>query len=418
MKILNFGSCNSDYVYAVHHIVKPCETEHSPSLRIFPGGKGLNQSVAMARAGVPVFHAGCIGADGGLLRDTLVASGADVTFLRTVEERTGHALIQVDEDGENAILVYPGANAGVTDDFIDEVLGHFAAGDLLVLQNEIAGTERLIAAAGKRGMCVALNPSPCDENIARTDLSTVSCLILNEGEAETIFGTADADRITALIQEKYPALRVLLTIGADGCFLLGDKETFYQPAFRVPAVDTTAAGDTFTGYFIAGLAAGLEAQENLRRAACAAALAVSRPGASPSIPTAEEVDAALPVLPLRERQSDRFLREKCDRYLSEHLPDATLTGLAGMLGYAPVYAGRVAKNLWGVSFTARLTRVRCEHAAHLLTTTDLPITDIIRAVGYENESFFRRAFRARYGKNMLTYRKEGKHRHDDRTKTP
>lgn len=344
MKILNFGSCNSDYVYTVHHIVKPCETEHSPSLRIFPGGKGLNQSVAMARAGVPVFHAGCIGADGGLLRDTLAASGADVTFLRTVEERTGHALIQVDEDGENAILVYPGANAGVTDDFIDEVLGHFAAGDLLVLQNEIAGTERLIAAAGKRGMCVALNPSPCDENIARADLSTVSYLILNEGEAVTIFGTADADRITALIQEKYPALRVLLTIGADGCFLLGNKETFYQPAFRVPAVDTTAAGDTFTGYFIAGL--------------------------------------------------------------------------AGVLGYAPVYAGRVAKNFWGVSFTERLIRVRCEHAAHLLTTTDQPITDIIRAVGYENESFFRRAFRARYGKNLLTYRKEGKHRHDDRTKTP
>ena len=161
MRLLNFGSCNIDHVYSLENIVKSGETVSTYSLELFEGGKGLNQSVAAARAGLKVFHAGCIGRDGGMLSDLLDSNGVDIRYLRVLDdERTGHAIIQVSRAGENCILLYGGANLRVDKGYIDEVLAEFSENDMLLLQNEISNVDYLVDAAYKKGMTVVLNPSP------------------------------------------------------------------------------------------------------------------------------------------------------------------------------------------------------------------------------------------------------------------
>ena len=293
MKILNFGSCNIDYVYALDHIVRPGETESSRSLSAFPGGKGLNQSIALARAGAKVYHAGCIGQDGGFLKQLLFANGVDVSCIDTVEGKNGHAIIQLSRDGENSIFLYPGSNEMLTRAQIDDVLGKFAPGDLLLLQNEINELPYIIDAAYARGMGIVLNPSPMNDAIRALDFGKLSWLILNEVEAADISGAYGEEEILHWFRRRYPALKVMLTLGKRGCACWDGADCLHHPIFPVSVVDTTAAGDTFTGYFIAGVAAAMDMQQVLRRASCAAAIAVSRKGAAPSIPETEEVEQML-----------------------------------------------------------------------------------------------------------------------------
>ena len=171
MKILNFGSCNIDYVYKLDHIVCVGETEQSQSLSVFPGGKGLNQSISLARAGAEVYHAGCIGSDGELLLETLTQSGVDLRYIKHVPEKNGHAIIQVSEKGENSIFLYAGSNAMITEEFVDEVIGAFDEGDFIVLQNEINNMDYIIRSAHQKGMKIVLNPSPINENIDKLDFN-------------------------------------------------------------------------------------------------------------------------------------------------------------------------------------------------------------------------------------------------------
>ena len=153
MKIVNFGSCNIDHVYSLENIVRPGETVSTYSLELFEGGKGLNQSIAAARAGMSVFHAGCIGQDGEMLSSLLSNSGVDIRYLKVLEdEKTGHAIIQVSGKGENCILLYGGANLAVSREYIDEVISSFDSFDILLLQNEISNVDYLVEAAHKKGM--------------------------------------------------------------------------------------------------------------------------------------------------------------------------------------------------------------------------------------------------------------------------
>lgn len=292
MKILNFGSLNIDNVYTVEHIVTPGETIASLKLEQFEGGKGLNQSVALAKAGVGVYHAGCIGSDGDSLKSLLKQSGVNVKHLKTVEQKTGHAVIQVEQSGENCILLFAGANHAVTKPFVDEVLKDFESGDFLVLQNEINNLPYIIDEAYKKGIKIILNPSPYNEVIEQIDLNKLHCLILNEVEAEYISGT-DEGEFRAFARNNYPNLIFMLTLGKKGCrFIKGDL-VLEQGIFKVDTVDTTGAGDTFTGYFVAGLAAGENIQTILKVASAASALAVGKKGAAPSIPTLNEVNEFL-----------------------------------------------------------------------------------------------------------------------------
>lgn len=298
MKILSFGSLNLDKVYAVEHFIRPGETMAALRMDEFCGGKGLNQSIALAKAGARVFHAGCVGkVDGEVLLTALMQAGIDVSLVRRLENvPTGHAIIQVDENGQNCILLYSGANGQVSREQIDDTLAKFEEGDFLVLQNEISELGYLIEAASRRKLTIVLNPSPMTEQLLELPLSLVDYFILNEVEAKDLCGSEKADEeYPALLQKRYPGSRVVLTLGEKGCIYQDETEQIFCPACRVKAVDTTAAGDTFTGYFVADVTAGEPVVQALKDASRAAAIAVSRRGAAPSIPTREEVNAFQPL---------------------------------------------------------------------------------------------------------------------------
>ena len=407
MKILNFGSCNIDFVYSMNHIVTIGETATAYNLELFPGGKGLNQSIAAARAGAEVFHAGCIGEDGEILKDILINSGVNTSFLKEVNVKNGHAIIQVSDDGDNSIFIYPGSNNMITRDFVDLVLDSFSGDDILLLQNEINDIEYIIEKAHEKEMCVVFNPSPINETISKIDLGKLCYLILNEVEAKAITGVADVEGQLVYFERNYPKLSVILTLGKKGSVMLKSNKVLRQEAYKVNAVDTTAAGDTFTGYFIAGLAMGVDDKTTLMRASTASAIAVSKKGAAPSIPTLDEVLRTVGTLePNRPENKPESFEEKLQEYIDSNLKTANVNEFAGILGYSAIYTGSMAKKITGKTFTSLLQERRCIRAARLLVDTDLPVSEIIACVGYENESFFRKKFNERYGANPLEYRKK------------
>lgn len=292
MKILNFGSLNIDNVYQVDHFVRKGETISSKSLTLFSGGKGLNQSVALGRAGAKVWHAGSIGKDGLFLLETLRTAGVNVSCVRVLEEgKTGNAIIQNDAEGDNCILLYGGANQRITREQIDETLSHFSAEDFLVLQNEVNELPYLVQKAHEKGMRIVLNPSPVDEKIFEINLSLVDLFVLNDLEAAELTGGTGTEPATmlALLQRKFPSACFVLTLGPQGAYYADAKQTIWQEIYPAEVVDTTAAGDTFTGYFLAAILEGKSVKASLGLAAKAAAIAVSRPGAAPSIPKLDEV---------------------------------------------------------------------------------------------------------------------------------
>ena len=182
MKVLNFGSLNLDYVYSVDHMVAEGETLAAGGMNTFCGGKGLNQSIALAKAGVPVYHAGLIGEEGKSLLDACRENGVHTDFIREIPGKSGHTIIQVDKSGQNCILLYGGANRSMTREFIDEVLSHFEKGDYLLLQNEVNLVDYMVDQAYEKGMEIILNPSPFDRNLEACDLSKIS-LFLKIGRA-------------------------------------------------------------------------------------------------------------------------------------------------------------------------------------------------------------------------------------------
>ncbi|MBR2460047.1 MAG: helix-turn-helix domain-containing protein [Clostridia bacterium] len=406
-KIINFGSCNIDYVYELDHIVSPGETEATRSLHVFPGGKGLNQSIAVARAGSPVFHAGLIGSDGEMLRGVMTESGVNTDWVLTSEEKSGHAIIQVTADGENSIFLYPGANRAFDGKFIETVLENFTSDDVLILQNEINCVETVIRSGYEKGMRVCFTPSPISDDLRDLDLGMLSYLLLNEVEARALSGSDDAETGIERLCARYPHLKVVLTLGKNGCVYITSTERIYHPTFTVPVVDTTAAGDTFAGYFISAITSGIAPADALKRASAAAALCISRNGASPSIPTSEEVDIALTTLALsRNTLDDKKRALTIRRYISEHTRGASLKELAEILGYSVTYTGALVKRIMGAPFSKLLEDTRCRMAAEMLAETELPVQEIIYRVGYENENFFRKLFSERYGKTPLEYRKK------------
>ncbi len=297
MRILNFGSLNLDYVYQVDHFVQPGETLSALSQSVHPGGKGLNQSVALARAGADVCHAGCIGPGGESLRELLRESGVDTRFLHFTKTLQGNAVIQVNREGQNCILLYGGSNQCVTGAQAAETLSHFGAGDCLVLQNEISSLPLIVDLAFDRGMKIILNPSPCNDKLRDVDFGKLHWLLVNEVEAEQLSGTSRPEEAWKRLHEKHPRLSLLVTLGSEGSAAFTESEAVRQAAFPVRAVDTTAAGDTFTGYFVAGLTEGRSLRDCMRRAGMAAAISVTRPGAASSVPARAEVEKALAEKP-------------------------------------------------------------------------------------------------------------------------
>lgn len=291
MRILNLGSLNMDRIYFVDHIVREGETVHSEEVRFCCGGKGLNQSVALAKAGMEVYHGGQIGKDGALLRNKLKDSGVRTDYVVQTAGESGHAVIQIDTHGKNSILVCAGANGLVCREFIDEVLGHFEEGDALLLQNEISNVDYAIRRAREKGMIIIVNPSPITKALSECGLENADILMLNESEAAALSGVQeDYHGMLKVLSLRYPNTMLVLTVGEQGAMCWNRGTLFNQCAFETPVIDTTAAGDTFCGYFIADILRGRPIAEAMEDAAIAAAMTVSRLGAADSIPTRDEVD--------------------------------------------------------------------------------------------------------------------------------
>ncbi len=294
MKILNFGSMNIDYVYAVDHILEKGETQRAESRKTFVGGKGLNQSVALSRAGAFVYHAGNVGTGGEILLKALAESNVDTTMVqRHADLPSGHTVIQLDREGQNSILVFGGANLAVTQEQIEKTLEDFREGDILLLQNEINGVRDIMVAAKNKGMRIFFNPSPIDDDILSLPYETVDTLVVNEIEAAALTGLDSTQHVEMLhtLVEAYPECHIVLTLGEEGAMYADADDSFRVDAIAVDAEDTTGAGDTFLGYYVAGLVEGKSAEEAIKLANKAASIAVTRKGAAPSIPLREEVDA-------------------------------------------------------------------------------------------------------------------------------
>ncbi|WP_411676682.1 PfkB family carbohydrate kinase [Caproicibacter sp.] len=294
MKILDFGSLNLDYVFQVDSIVLPGQTILSNRMTLSTGGKGFNQAVAAARAGAAVFFAGALALkDLPVFQKTLDECGADWSLLDTGHEFTGSAMIQVDRDGQNCIVLYGGANQEITRDFICKVLSGFENGDVLLLQNEISELPFLMKQASERGMRIFLNPSPISRQLFECPMEAVDTLLLNEIEGLQISGAKQLDEIPDLLLKKYPEVKIVLTLGKQGVVYADKNRRLSHGIYDMPIEDTTAAGDTFTGFYLADILKNNDAAHALRIASAASSLAVSRRGAAVSIPSGKEVEAFL-----------------------------------------------------------------------------------------------------------------------------
>ena len=296
MKILSFGSLNIDYVYSVPHFVKKGETLSAKELNVYTGGKGLNQSIALARAGVETYQAGAIGTDGMFLLEQLKEAGVKTDLVKILDDvRTGNAIIQNDDEGDNCIVLFGGANQAITKEQVDEVFKDFTNEDYLLIQNEINELSYIVEKAKEEGMKIILNPSPMNEKIMKLPLDQIDYFILNEIEAMQILEMdkpeeIDGKYIASLLHERFKDATIVLTLGSEGSVCISDDEYVEQSIYKVKAIDTTASGDTYTGYFIAGILNGKTIKESMDIASKASAIAVTRQGAAPSIPVLEEVE--------------------------------------------------------------------------------------------------------------------------------
>ena len=292
-RILNFGSLNLDQVYRVDAFVQPGETKLSRSLETHCGGKGLNQSVAAARAGAEVWHAGMLGCDGEMLLDKLRENGVNLTQMERSNGVSGHAIIQVDDNGQNCILLYGGTNQGLTEEAIDRALAAFGGEGLVLVQNETNLVGTILERAHARGLQVAINAAPMDDKAFSYPLEKVDWLIVNEIEGVAL---AKCDReadILPLLNKRYPNLNVLLTLGKRGAVCRRGGEEARCGIYDVPVVDTTAAGDTFLGYFLAQVQDGAAMDDALTLASAASSLCVQTMGAADSVPLLAVVQNAV-----------------------------------------------------------------------------------------------------------------------------
>ena len=290
MKILNLGSLNFDRVYDVNHIVTEGETILCQGYGEFFGGKGLNQSLALARAGAEVYHAGAIGTDGTDLRECLENAGVNTQYLQQLPTVSGHAVIQK-SNGQNCIIVCGGANQMVSKEYICKVLDAFGNGDLLLVQNETSNVPFAIEQAKARNMRVAFNASPITQELLNYPLDLIDYFIINEVEGKALSRTdsENFEEILEALAHRFPNAAIVLTLGKSGVLYRDAQCKHFQRSYKVKVVDTTAAGDTFCGYFLACLGKDMSIEDSLRTASQAGALAVCKDGASTSIPAWEEV---------------------------------------------------------------------------------------------------------------------------------
>ncbi|WP_417503928.1 ribokinase [Marinomonas gallaica] len=290
MTVFNVGSINVDHLYQVDHFVRPGETMGSFSYQQLLGGKGANQSVALAKAGAKVKHVGAICHSDTHIIEQLQSYGVNTEWVAKVEETTGHAIIQLTGEAENAIILHAGANHTLTSRQIKSVLDNLQQGDWVLLQNETNLVSEALQAAQEAGAKVAFNPAPMDAELTRKVLPYLDLLIVNEVEAMDLAQVDTIEAAADKLPKDYPDIAVMMTLGKEGVRYFSAQEDIQVPAFVVSAKDTTAAGDTFIGFCLAELSQGTPMQQAMTKACAASAICVTRMGAAPSIPAMDEVN--------------------------------------------------------------------------------------------------------------------------------
>lgn len=294
--ILVVGSLNMDLVVTVDRFPIKGETIFGKTFATFPGGKGANQAVAAAKLGAHVTMVGAVGEDafGETLLTSLQESGVSTSYISKVNTSTGTALITVEENGANSIIVVPGANQHCSREKIDEALGGFASPGILLLQHEIPAevVEYAVKRAKEEKWTIILNPAPA-RFVSEEILSMVDIVIPNETEIMVLTGrkvdsleeTAEAGQV--LLERG--ASTVMITLGDKGALCCMAQENYHIPSYKVKAIDTTAAGDSYVGALATALAEGKTMLDSAKFAAAAAALSVTRVGAQPALPWKDEV---------------------------------------------------------------------------------------------------------------------------------
>ena len=288
-RLFNYGSCCIDHVYQVPHFVAPGETLSALSYEIYPGGKGLNQSIAAAKAGAHVTHIGALGEDGKHLKQLLDRHGVDTEHVSIASSPSGHAIIQINPEGENAIFIHGGTNLDDHISLLEEGLATAEPGDWLLIQNETSGNLKAIEIAKLRSMRVAFNMAPMNQRALDLPLKDIDLFIVNETEGAALTGKQVPEQILDQVAKTFPDAQIVLTLGEQGAWYQDARARQHAPAREVQVVDTTGAGDTFTGFFLAGLINGLEPLASLHQGCAAAGISVERPGAATSIPSLDEV---------------------------------------------------------------------------------------------------------------------------------
>ena len=287
MAVFNLGSINIDLVYALDHFPRPGETLAAGEYMRLPGGKGANQSVALAAAGADVFHIGAMNGDDDWLSQHLSNAGVHINPLQFSDMPSGHAIVMVDPSGENQIILFPGANQAIDMAKATDALSQANNGDWALLQNETNGGAEFVAAAKARGMNIAYAAAPFDAEVTLSLLSHVDLLMVNAVEAAELMAATGGDEASLGVDH------LVITLGGDGAKYIGLEGVKEQSAFDVNVVDTTGAGDCFTGYFLAGLDGGLDVASSLSLASAASALQVTKHGAAAAIPSRQDVDMFL-----------------------------------------------------------------------------------------------------------------------------
>jgi len=290
MKVLNFGSLNIDHTYYLNHFPAKGETISSFLYEKNCGGKGLNQSVALKRAGCDVIHIGKIGKDGEMLLNILKEENINSDYVIISDDvPSGHAIIFIDKNGENTIVIYPGANKEIEISQIDRALAIGEVDDIVLIQNEINNIDYIATKAKELGLRVVFNPAPFSD-LDEFPFDLVDILILNETEGLKFTGENDPNKMLEEIAERYPDIKIVLTLGERGSIYKFKGEKLFFNAYPVDVVDTTAAGDTFIGFFLSGILNGKNINDCFKDATLAAAISVTRKGAIKSIPRLEELN--------------------------------------------------------------------------------------------------------------------------------
>lgn len=406
VNILNFGTLYAECIYTVGNLDFSDDTLEIESSQTFAGGRGLNISVALSRAGISkIFHAGYVGASSEFLREALKNSGVNTANLKLVDKPSAHSIVLLEDETRSKKLYFKGVNNEVSLEFAETVLNRFSCEDILIIDDGVSNFEYIIGMAHEKNMKIFIAP---ENPVINLDLNLIDYIFINEIQAKNISKRESRQDIVKFFKSNYPLLCVVINFGKNGYVCIAKKQTLFQSSLKKEHIDFTASFDAFIGYFIACVLRGKKLQYTLLLSAASLAICSAKKGSAFSIPYENEVLRELDSLEeYQTSENNRTIRIKTsvEDYLEKNIKTAQIKDLSIILGYSEVYTGELIKSTFGVSFSKLLQQKRCNIAAEMLKNTKMSIKEIISAVGYDNETFFRDKFKSFYSMTPNSYRK-------------